>query len=129
MKTTPDSLLERHRQWIKIVNSGDIARYAGLLTDDAVWIPPGREPIQGPEAFKDWLTPFMELFRYNFTITEERFLVSGNHALERAGFSSKMTPREGEGKPMVHNGTFTVLWYREKDGKWYIEYYIDDTGL
>lgn len=129
MKSIPDSLLKRHRQWIDIVNKGDVDRYAGLLTDDAVWIPPGQEPIRGPEAFKNWLSPFMKQYRYEFTISDERFLVSGNRALERARFRSEMISRKEDGRVFTHSGTFTVFWYRDDKGQWYIERYIDDTGL
>lgn len=124
----PESLKKQHQKWINVVNNGNIDEYTGILADDAVWIPPGQQPIIGRAAFKQWITPFASKFSYEFSISEERFIVSGNWAFERAQFTSKMTPNAG-GEPMTHSGTFTVLWYRSEEGKWYIERYIDDTKL
>lgn len=128
MKTIPQKLKERHREWIQVVNDGDIDAYTGILTEDAVWIPPGGEPIEGREAFKKWLTPFFNEFSYRFTITEERIKAAGGWALERAEFTSEMTSKKG-GDSMIHSGTFTVLWTQKEDNRWYIERYIDDTDL
>lgn len=130
MHGIPDSLKKRHQEWVEAVNNGNIDAYADLLAEEAVWIPPGSEPITGRKAFKEWLAPFMENYSYEFSITGEKIKAAGNRALERAKFTSRMTPESG-GEPMTHSGTFTVLWHRDvdKDGRWYIERYIDDSDL
>ena len=71
---------------------------------------------------------FFGKFSYDFSINEQQFIVAGDWAFERAKFTSIMTPNSG-GEPMTHSGTFTVLWYRDRDKDWYIERYIDDTNL
>lgn len=124
----PESLRKQHEKWVKVVNDGNIDAYANLLTKDAIWIPPGQQPIIGREAFRQWLSPFFEKFSYEFSITEEQFIITGNWTYERAKFSSKMTPNSS-GKPMTHSGTFAVFWHQNKDKNWYIERYIDDTDL
>jgi|AntRauTorckE6833_2_1112554.scaffolds.fasta_scaffold24684_1 uncharacterized protein (TIGR02246 family) len=124
----PESLRKQHRKWISVVNNKNIDEYANILAEDAVWIPPGQQPIIGRKAFKQWLAPFFDKFSYDFAISDEQFIVSGNWAFERAKFTSKMTPNSG-GDPMTHSGTFTVFWHRNKENKWYIERYIDDTNL
>lgn len=128
MKTIPDALEERHKEWIQVVNDGDIDSYSRILTEDAVWIPPGSEPIEGRQAFKNWLAPFITKYSYRFDIFEIRFNVAGNRVLERAEFSSEMTPKSG-GDSMTHSGSFTALWKKEEDNQWYIECYIDNTNL
>lgn len=120
-------LQQRHIDWINIVNRGDAEAYAGLLTEDAVWFPPGSDPIEGREAFKEWLGPFLSRYNYDFSIGNERFRVMVDRAITKGKFTSLMTPKEG-GEPMQHIGTFIVLWHREGDD-WYIERYIDDTDL
>lgn len=128
MKTIPQAFKERHQEWIRVVNNGDIEGYSEILTKDAVWIPPRSEPIEGRDAFKNWLTPFVKEYSYQFEISEQRIHITGNRALERASFTSTMTPRSG-GDSMTHSGTFTALWIKDKDNMWYIERYIDDTNL
>lgn len=111
-----------------MVNSGDIDAYADLLSDNAVWIPPGQQPIVGRAAFREWLAPFFAEFSYEFDIRDKRIKVSGDWALERARFISGMTPRNG-GKTMKHTGSFTAIWKRENENIWLIERYIDDTDI
>lgn len=124
----PESLKKQHQKWIDVVNNEDIDAYANIIAEDAVWMPPGQQPIIGREAFKQWLAPFFERYSYNFSISEEQFIVSGDWAFERAKFTSKMTQNSG-GDSMTHSGTFTVLWYGGKNKNWCIDRYIDDTIL
>ncbi len=124
----PESFKTQHEKWIKVVNDRDIKGYANLLTENAVWMPPGQKPVIGRDAFKQWLTPFMSEFSYEFIISEERVRVTGDWALEKARFTSRMTPSSG-GETREHSGTFTVLWKRAQDRKWYIDRYMDDTNL
>lgn len=128
MHEVPESFKKRHNKWVEIVNSGNVEAYAKLLAEEVVWIPPGQQPITGREAFKEWLSPFMDKYSYDFSITDEQIRVSGDWVFERARFISKMTPLEG-GEPMKHSGTFSVLWNRGSDNKWYIERYIDDSDF
>lgn len=127
MKDKSETLQQRHKEWIDIVNRGDAEVYAGLLTEDAVWFPPEGDPFKGRTAFKEWLSPFISRFDYDFSITEERFRIMGDRAISRGKFTSVMIPKEG-GEPMQHSGTFTVLWWREGE-EWYIDRYIDDTDM
>lgn len=124
----PESLKKQHEKWIDVVNNGDINAYTNLLAENAVWIPPGQQPIIGREAFKQWLSPFFGKFSYRFSISEEQIKVAGEWAFEKARFTSEMTPISG-GEPMKHSGTFTVLWNQGQDKTWYIDRYVDDTDL
>lgn len=128
MQDIPDSFKRQRHNWIDIVNKGDMDAYTHLLAENAVWIPPGQQPIIGRKAFKEWLAPFFGQFSYKFSIMEERIFVDGDWIFERAKFISQMTPVSG-GEPLKHTGTFTVLWNRDKDKSWHIVYYIDDTNL
>lgn len=121
------TLQQRHKEWIDIVNRGDAEAYAGMLAEDAVWFPPEGDPIEGREAFKEWLAPFIGQFEYDFSIAGERFRIMGDRAISSGKFISVMTPKKG-GEPMQHGGTFIILWYRKRD-EWYIERYIDDTDM
>lgn len=128
MKTIPDALRKRHREWIQVVKDGNVDGYCQILTENVVWMPPGSIPIEGRKAFQKWLTPFFNQFSYQFDINDIRLKVSGNRAIERAQFISTMTPKAG-GDSMKHAGTFIALWVQMKDSNWYIERYIDDTDL
>ena len=128
MKEDLKILQQRHREWIDIVHKGDAEAYSQLLTEDAVWFPPDSDPIVGREAFREWLSPFFNRFTYDFDIGNKRITASGGRAVEKAAFTSEMTPKKG-GEPMRHSGTFIALWQRDQNGIWRIERYIDDTNI
>lgn len=122
------SLEQRNKDWIAIVNNRDAEAYAKLLTEDVVWFPPDGDPIVGREAFKRWLAPFFSRFKYDFNISDKQIKIAGVKAVEKASFTSEMTPEEG-GKKIRHSGTFITLWHRDVEGTWRIERYIDDTNV
>ncbi len=43
--TSTDAAATRRETWIAAVNAGDAGRYAALVTEDVVWIPPSSEPL------------------------------------------------------------------------------------
>lgn len=128
MNRDSQAIAQRRRQWVEAVNGRDVDGYVGLLTADVVWLPPGQPALRGRTAFRDWVRPFFDQYAYNFSIDGVRLRVHGDWALERATFTSQLTPVEG-GEPMSHTGTYVLLWRRDDDGVWRIERYADDTGL
>lgn len=122
----PAGLLESHRAWIAAVDGTDLAGYAEIVCEDVVWLPPGREPVRGRGAFRDWLAPFFEAYAYEFALDGVRFRVAGDRAVEKGAFRSLMTSRE-TGEEAEHAGRFIALWRRDDDGIWRIERYLDDT--
>lgn len=128
MQENLESLQQRRQEWIDSVNRGDVDAYSELLTEDAVWIPPGRDPVVGKQAFRAWLAPFFSQFTYDFSTDEERIRIAGDWAVERAHFTSDMSPKGG-GEPMRHSGTYILLWRRDEGSRWCIERYIDDSEM
>lgn len=72
MKEKLDAINKRRRDWIAVVNAGNVDRCAALLTDDAVWLPPGMAAIRGKRAIHEWLERFFDKFDYEFSISEEK---------------------------------------------------------
>ena len=115
------------REWVDVVNSGDVDRYAKMLTRDAVWIPPGLPPVEGREAIREWLAPLFDRYHYRFALHGSRVQLAGDWAVERGDFASRLTRKTG-GAPQSHRGTYIVLWRQNEAGEWRIERYIDDSG-
>lgn len=119
-----DEASSRREAWIAAVNAGDADRYATLVTEDVVWIPPSGEPLHGREAFRAWLAPFVDSFSYELDLTPSASHEAGRWAWETGAFRSRMQPRKG-GDPHEHGGRYFVLWRLDEDGTWRIERYVD----
>ena len=119
-----DEIRRVRREWVHVVNSGDVDRYTKLLTRDAVWIPPGQPAVEGRKAIRDWLAPLFEEYSYDFALKGSRVQVAGDWAVERGAFRSSLQRRRG-GAAEQHTGTYIVLWRQSENGAWRIERYID----
>lgn len=122
-----EELRRMRRQWVHVVNSGDVDRYTKMMTRDAVWIPPGQPALEGRQAIRAWLEPLFSQYRYKFQLRGSRVQVAGDWAVERGLFDSELERKDG-GDPQQHTGTYIVLWRQSEGGRWRIERYIDDSG-
>lgn len=125
MSDPKEALAARRREWVAAVESGDVERYAALLTPDAEWIPTSGEALVGRDAFRAWVAPFMERYAYRSELDPDLVRVAGDRAVERGRFVSRMTPREG-GRTASHEGRYVVIWRRDS-GAWRIDRYVDVT--
>lgn len=78
--TSSDTASTRRETWIAAVNAGDADRYAAVVTEDVVWIPPSGEPLHGREGFRAWLEPFIDSFSYELELTPSAEHESGRWA-------------------------------------------------
>jgi uncharacterized protein (TIGR02246 family) len=122
--------LERCREaWIAAVCAADVEAYAEMVTNDVVWLAPGSDPVIGREAFRNWVTPFMSEFEYDFRLKDARARVCGGWAVEHGTFHSVMTTRDASGKRFEHSGPYMLFWRRDDNEMWRIERYADTTDL
>ena len=114
---------QRRQHWIEVTTAGDAARCVELLTENAVWFPPGMPAMRGRQAVRDWMAPLFELYEYEFSVLDPQLRLAGDWALERGTFTSILTSRY-DGRQTGHNGEYLISWRRESDGEWYIERYM-----
>lgn len=128
LREVEEELRRRRAEWRSVVNRGDIDAYARLVTEDVVWLPPIGEPIEGRDAFRSWLEPFMNRYDYDFQVEPRRVRAFEGWCVEAGTFRSVMT-KKGTEEPQEHGGTYLVLWRRDAaDGRWRIERYVDGFG-
>jgi uncharacterized protein (TIGR02246 family) len=90
------------RRWIGAINMGSAVAFVSCVTDDAVWLPPRGDAVQGPEALRRWLQGLFEQYDYQFSTSEERIRLAGDRwAVEDARFHSVPRPKSGEGKAAI----------------------------
>lgn len=119
--------IERQRRlWTEAVNARDVDRHLELVTEDVVWLPPGRPPVSGKAGLAGLLRPVFEGFDLRFEITEPEVRMAGDWAVERGRFRTDLESR-ADGESGRHDGRYLVLWRRAGDGVWRIERYVDQT--
>lgn len=102
-------------KWMAASKAGDIATVLTLMTEDVVFMVPGREPF-GKEAFAA-NSEKMKGFRIEGTSDIQEIQVLGDWAWMRNRLKVTVTP-PGENSVTRSGYTLTVL--RKKDGKWAI---------
>ena len=100
--------------WMAASKAGDIATVLDLMTDDVIFMVPGREPF-GKNAFAA-ASDAMKNMRIDGKADIRELKVDGDWAYIRNYLEMTITP-EGGGAPMKRSGwTLTIL--RKQDGRW-----------
>ena len=124
MKLEFKEIRKQREQWLDAVNKNDIDSLKEILTEDAVWIPPGMPALMGKVAIVDWMNPFFENYTYEFNVENPDLRGAGDWAVEHASFVSRVAPKDG-GEHTEQHGKYIMIWRWEKDNKWRIEKYLD----
>lgn len=129
MKLELKEIRKQRSEWLEAVNHNDIDKVKSLLTDDAVWIPPGMPALNGKDAIADWINPFFETYDYEFQIDNLDVKGAGDWAVEHASFTSKLHPKGTDSQETSeHHGKYIMIWRWEKDNHWRIERYLDNSN-
>jgi uncharacterized protein (TIGR02246 family) len=99
--------------WMQASRESDLATVLGLMTDDVVFMVPGREPF-GKEAFAA-MSQAMQGMRMEGTSDVRELSVLGDWAYLRNYLTVTMTPPAG---PPVRRAGHTLTILRKQDGRW-----------
>ena len=100
--------------WMRASREGDTQAVLSLMTDDAVFMVPGRPPF-GREAFRQASTA-MAGMRIEGTSEVVELQVQGDWAFSRNHIDLTMSPPEGE--PVRRSGYTLTLFRKDADGGW-----------
>ena len=116
MKSEVDEVRAVHGAWIEAVNAGDLARLLTLMSEDAVFLTPGREP-SGRKEFVSNFSAAQEKLRVRCVSELREVVVAGAiaHAWSRDEVS--VSPREG-GESVRLAGHRLTVFRREATGRW-----------
>jgi uncharacterized protein (TIGR02246 family) len=107
------------REYEASLAAGDVDRWMDLWADGGVKLSPGLPPIIGKDAIREYLTPRVEAFAYEMTITNEEIEVGGGWAIARGGYIATLTPKAG-GDVIPVDGKYMTLLQQQDDGSWKI---------
>ena len=100
--------------WMTASQAGDIDTVLGLMSDDVVFMVPGREPF-GKEVFAN-ASRGMQGMRIEGTSQIHELKVLGDVAYLRNHITLTMTPPGG--KPVKRAGYTLTILRKEAEGKW-----------
>jgi uncharacterized protein (TIGR02246 family) len=100
--------------WLAATRAGDLAAVASLMTDDVMFLTPGRAPFGKAEFLAQ--SHAMAGVIIDATSTIEELHISGNTAYLRAKLTLTITP-PSDGPFQKSGSTLTIL-RKEGDGRW-----------
>ena len=111
-----NSIRELQRKWFKASMNGDVAEIADLMTDDVVFLTPGRTPF-GRQEFLDSFKAMTEHVAMNCDGEYTEIVVDGDLAYAIARLDITVTPNNG-GNTKQLSGNALSVFRRLRDGKW-----------
>jgi uncharacterized protein (TIGR02246 family) len=99
--------------WMKASQAGDVKTVLGLMTDDVVFMVPGREPF-GRDVFAS-AAESMKDARMEGTSEIKELQVLGDWAWLRSYIRVSMTP---PGRETIRRAGYTLTILRKMNGKW-----------
>ena len=110
------AIREVHATWIDAVNVGDLAQLLGLMTDDVVFLNPGRAPF-GRDGFPAGFTAAHQQSRIRCISELKEVVVAGDVAYTVCKDSLSVTPRAG-GDAIALAGDRITIYRKQPDGSW-----------
>lgn len=116
MHPDEQAVRDLHATWIAAVNAGDLAELRGLMTDDAIFMNPGREAV-GPAEFPVGFERAQRQFQLRCISDPHEVVVSGDHAYVRSRDALSLMPRDG-GAAIELTGDRLTIYRKEPNGRW-----------
>jgi uncharacterized protein (TIGR02246 family) len=110
-----EALMQR---WLAAVQRKDIASLLDMITDDAVFLPPGLPPVRGKREVEALYGRFFPQFsRVEQTASMEELIVAGDWAFSW-GFESFVLQAQAGGPEIRMQGKGMSVLQRQPDGSW-----------
>jgi uncharacterized protein (TIGR02246 family) len=103
--------------WLSATQTGDIDTVLNLMSEDAMFMSPGQQPMIGREAFARGLTKVLSenVVESNSEIAE--VVVCGDLAYCRTRLAVTIISKHGQ-LPILRNGDTLSILRKGADGKW-----------
>lgn len=116
MSEDEQAIREVQSAWFDATANGDLARLRTLMTDDVVFLTPGRPPL-GRDAFAAQFSAGRLQVRLSCSGEMEELVVVHDVAYARSRLAVTATPIAG-GEPMRLEGYALTIFRRYPDGRW-----------
>jgi len=116
MDSAERAVRDHHAIWIAAVNSGDLDRLMAMMTDDVIFLHPGRAPF-GRDDFPDGFLAAHRDNRIDCRSDLEEVTVVGAVAYSVCCDALTVVPRAG-GKTVELAGERLTVYRLQADGRW-----------
>jgi ketosteroid isomerase-like protein len=106
-----------HENYVTAINSNNLEKLLGMLTEDVVFLAPNSAPMAGKADVTPWLADYLKAYKTHWDKPVVEFIVSGPWAFERYSYTSIDTPIAG-GDVVKDTGWGLVIYHLDADGKW-----------
>jgi uncharacterized protein (TIGR02246 family) len=110
------AIREVHTTWVDAVNAGDLVRLLTLMTDDVVFLNPGRAPF-GRDGFPVGFSVAHQQSRLRCISDLEEVVIVGEVAYTLCRDSLSVTSRAG-GEATELAGHRITIYRKQPDGRW-----------
>ena len=117
MTTDEQAIRDLVARWHAATAAGDVDIVLALMSEDAVFLVPGKPPINGRSAFEQGLRSVLQTHRIESTGEVKELEVSGALAYCLTLLTVKMTPVEG-GESNTRSGNTLTIFHRQDNGSW-----------
>jgi uncharacterized protein (TIGR02246 family) len=104
-------------EWHRATAAGDVDAVLRLMSEDVVFLAPGKPPLKGRGTFANGLRTLLGSHRVDSTGDVQEVIVSDDLAYSWTALEVTITAQSG-GKPHVRSGSALSIFRRQADGKW-----------
>ena len=104
-------------RWHEATAAGDVDAVLNLMTEDVVFLVPGRPPMRGRREFEQGLRSLLAQHRIESRGEIQEVAVSGDLAYCWSQLNVRVIPRSG-GEGNVRSGNAMSILRRQTDGAW-----------
>lgn len=109
-----EALRDIAARYVSTSLAGDFDAWAGLLTEDAVFLPPNGPALEGRPAIRQWVTQFAGMASFTSAVTEVGG--AGSLAYARGTYALELGPSAAV--QMSDTGKWVDVYERQADGSW-----------
>ena len=119
MSKDEQKIRELITEWMRATETGDLPRVLRLMTEDVVFLTPGKPPMRGRNAFAAALQEMSPKVRIEGSSEVQEVRVNGDWAYCWTELSVTVTPRNGGESKRRSGHTLTIL-RRNPEGAWMV---------
>ncbi|NNF26161.1 MAG: SgcJ/EcaC family oxidoreductase [Gemmatimonadetes bacterium] len=116
-----DAIRKMVDDWLQASRRGGeagAAGYASFATEDAVFLPPNSERLEGPAAIKEAMVDLTSMDGFDITWNVSRIDVAADGAHAHILGEYELSARDPDGNPIADRGKYFDALEKQDDGSW-----------